>query len=97
MSGLLLLVECNDPVRAVICAYAAMDADHRLVDFVIPENGVDHARILAITAPYALCFIKPNAASLARKERIGWTNLHTWRILAGTANHHNKASLHTAG
>jgi len=73
-----------------------MDTDHRFVDFIIPENGIDYACILTIPAPDALCLIKANAAPFARPERIGWTDLHTWRIFAGAANHYNKASLHAA-
>jgi hypothetical protein len=98
MAGYLhLFIEGKNSVGTIFGADATMYADHRFIDFTIPENGIDHAGVLAIAATDAFRLIKANPSSLARQECIGRTNLQTGRVLAGTADHHHETSFHAAG
>jgi hypothetical protein len=97
MNGSLLpFIECDDSVGAVFCADAAMDTNHRLVYFIVPKNGIDNARIPAITAADAFAFIKLNPASFTGSECIGGTDLHARGVLTGPANHYDESSFHAA-
>jgi hypothetical protein len=73
-----------------------MDTNHGLVYFIVPENGIDDARIPAVAAPDAFGFIKLNPASFTWPECIGGTDLHARGVLTGPAHHYDESSFHAA-
>jgi len=67
-------------MRAVLDAIAAMDADVGLIRLIVPEDGVDWARLSASVAAYALPRLQNYPPSLARLEGVDGADLQAGRI-----------------
>ena len=75
-------------------AVTAVDADHRLVRGLIPEDGAYEAGIQAVPAAYAFSRIEANATVFSWLQSIRWTDFRAGRIITGPADNDAKTPLH---
>ena len=78
---------------AILDAVAAVDADVGFIRFVVPEDGVDWARLRAAVAPYALPRLKDHPASLTGLEGVDWADLQAGRIRTRPTGNDDEAPL----
>jgi hypothetical protein len=85
------------PVGAVLDAVAAVDANHRFIGFIIPENSPDGAGVLAVATADAFSQVNPYPLPLFGFKGTRRAYLDTGWVLAGTADDNDKALLHSTG
>ena len=94
MAGLPFLFKAEDAVRTEINAEPAVNTDHRFVGFIVPEYGMDHTGIAAVSAADTLFRFKRYPSALSQFQCPRGTNPGTGRIFACPADNDLKAPLH---
>jgi len=97
MAGRPLPSQFEQSVRAVFSAVSAVDADHRLVAFIVPVDRPDLAGLAALTAPEAKVHVQLHPAALQGLQRAVRAGFRTGRVLAGPANDDYEPPFHAAG
>lgn len=72
-----------------------MDANHRLIDLLIPENCPNQTGVSAVTTADARGRIKSHSTALLWLQRICWAHLSTRRVITSPAYYYRKSPFHT--
>lgn len=92
MFGLLSL-QFQNGVRTVLSTITAMDANHRFVRLLIPEDGANGTGPLTVATPDAFLGIESYTTALSRNERLGRAHLGAGWVVAGPADDDDEAPL----
>jgi hypothetical protein len=83
-------------VGAKFHAKSALNTDYGLVFFLVPEYGINDARLLTEFTPDAFGFDKRDAAFFIGDQRMSGTNFSTGRLKACAANDNGKIAFNSA-
>ena len=82
-------------MRAEFSTVTTVNADHRFIDLIIPENTPHKTGVTAVAASCASGDIKANTAALSGLKGACRAHLCTRWVIASSTNHNNKSSFHT--
>jgi hypothetical protein len=91
MSHLLDIFHGKDIVGAVGSTVAAIDTNHRLILFAVPEDSAVGTGLGAVTTAYAKAGFEAHAATLSINNGLGGAHTRAGRGRAGTADDDHKA------
>jgi len=82
-------------IRAEVNAISTMNANHRFIDYLVPENGANNTGIFAISTADTSGDIEVYSSTCPGVQSLGGAYFHTRWIFAGSTNYYNESSFHT--
>jgi hypothetical protein len=84
-------------MRTEFCTIAAIGADHRFINFIIPKDGSYNTGLFAVSASYTLGNIQLYPSTFFRHQSIGRAYSGTGWVRTSPTDNYDKSSLHPPG